>query len=151
MQATTIAMRSHQTEKLTALHNAIVNSAIPSSSKKDLQLVFVRFIDELTPLHVKLLSFLAQDETVLRQLKSYAQLYEAFDNKHPHALSHDEFRMTCGDLEVRGLARISQDIEDFEDIYQASALLLEETRDDLPRIIVTDIAKEFLWFIAQNP
>jgi hypothetical protein len=151
MQATTIAMRNHQAEKLTALQNAIVNSAIPSRSKEDLHLVFVRFIDELTPIHVKLLSFLVQEEMVLRDLKSYPQLYDAFDKKHPHALPHDEFKMTCGDLEVRGLVRISQDIDDFADIYQASSLLLEQTRDDLPRIIVTDIAKEFLWFIAKNP
>lgn len=151
MQATTIAMRNHQEEKLRALKNAIINSAIPSEAKEDLYLIFVRFIDELTPIHVKLLSFLVQEEVVLQDLKSYPQLYDAFDKKNPHALSHDEFKMICGDLEVRGLVRISQDIDDFEDIYQASSLLLVETRDDLPRIIVTDVAKEFLWFIAKNP
>jgi len=151
MQATTIAMRNHQAEKLKALKNAIINSAISSRPKEDLHLIFVRFIDELTPTHIKLLSFLAQEKMALKDLKSYPQLYSAFDKKHPHTLSHDEFKMICGDLEVRGLIRISQDIDDFEDIYQASSLLLEETRDDLPRIIVTDVAVEFLWFIAKNP
>ncbi len=151
MHATTIAMRNHQIEKLTALKNAIINSATPSRLKEDLHLMFVRFIDELTPTHVKLLSFLVQEEMTIRDLKSYPQLYDAFDQKHSHALSHDEFKMTCGDLEIRGLVRISQDIDDFEDIYQASSLLLQKTRDDLPRIVVTDIAKEFLWFIAKNP
>ncbi len=151
MQTTTIAMRNHQAEKLRALKNAIINSAIPSRPKEDLHLVFVRFIDELTPIHIKLLSFLAQEKMTLKDLKSYPQLYSVFNKKHPDTLSHDEFKMICGDLEVRGLVRISQDVEDFEDIYQASSLLLEETRDDLPRIIVTDVAVEFLWFIAKNP
>ena len=148
LQATAIAMRNHQKEKLAALHNAIVNSAIPSRPEEDMQFVFVRFIDELTPIHIKLLTYLNQGEMMLRDIKSYTQLFESFDNKHPRALSRDEFKMICGDLEVRGLVRISRDIEDFEDIYQASTLLLEETRDDLPRIVVTEIAKGFLRFIS---
>ncbi len=151
MHATTIAMRNHQIEKLTALKNAIINSASPSRSKEDLHLMFIRFIDELTPIHVKLLSFLVREEMTIRDVKSYPQLYDAFDKEHHHALSPDEFKMTCGDLEIRSLVRISQDIDDFEDIYQASSLLLSQTRDDLPRIIVTNIAKEFLRFIAKSP
>ena len=58
--------------------------------------------------------------------------------------------MFCGDLEVRGMVRISQDIDDFEDIYQVSSLLLESTKDGFPRIIVTDIAKDFLEFSATH-
>jgi hypothetical protein len=58
--------------------------------------------------------------------------------------------MILGDLNTRGLIWISQDINDFEDIYQASTLLLEETNDDLPRIIITDVAKKFLKFISYS-
>lgn len=85
---------------------------------------------------------------VLRELKSYTRLYDRFTEQHFATLSRDEFKMFCGDLEVRGMVRISQDIDDFEDIYQASSLLLESTKDGFPRIIVTDIAKDFLEFIA---
>ena len=100
---------------------------------------------------MKLLSFSIQEETTLKSLKSYSEFYNLFNDKYPKALSRDEFKMICGDLEVRGLLRISQDIDNFKDIYHADTMLLAETNDNLPRIIVTDIAKEFIKFIAEKP
>jgi len=151
IQASAIAVRSHQAEKIDALKNAILNAALPGHTKVDFYFIFVRYIDELTPIHLKLLSFSIQEETTLKTIKSYTEFYNSFNNKYPKALSQDEFKMVCGDLEVRGLMRISQDIDDFEDIYHADSLLLAETNDNLPRIIITDIAKEFISFIAKKP
>lgn len=151
IQASAIAVRSHQAEKIDALKNAVVNAALPGQTKVDFYFVFVRYVDELSPVHMKLLSFSIQEETTLKSLKSYSEFYNLFNDKYPKALSRDEFKMICGDLEVRGLLRISQDIDNFKDIYHADTMLLAETNDNLPRIIVTDIAKEFIKFIAEKP
>ena len=151
IQASAIAMRNHHAEKLSALKNAILNAALPGQPKVDFYLMFVRFVDELTPIHMKLLSFLIQEENDLRTIQAYQQMYDAFNDKYPEALTRDEYKMICGDLEIRGLIRISQDINDFEDIYHADGILLESTNDDLPRVIVTDIAKEFISFVAEGP
>jgi len=55
MQASQVAQRTHQDEKLEALRNAIQNAALPHAPDEDLQLVFLRFVDELTPWHLRIL------------------------------------------------------------------------------------------------
>ncbi len=147
-QATTIAIRTHQKEKLIALKNVILNSASSPKTEEDLQLTFIRFVDELTPSHLYLLRSFINNEAEIKLLKSYPSIYQLASTNTPNFPSRDQFKMLLGDLSVRGLVHVSQDIDDFEDIYQASSLLLEETNDDLPRLIVTDIAKMFIVFIS---
>lgn len=58
LQATQIAYRSHQDEKLTALRNAVFNSALPGAPDDDLKSIFLRLIEEFTPWHLRLLGLL---------------------------------------------------------------------------------------------
>lgn len=58
LHATSVAIRNHQKEKLEALRNAVINSALPNPPEEDLQLMFINFIDFLTPWHLRILSFL---------------------------------------------------------------------------------------------
>jgi len=55
--ATQAAMRTHQPEKLEALRAAVVNSALPMAPDEHTQLMFIRFVDELTALHLRVLSY----------------------------------------------------------------------------------------------
>jgi len=57
MQGLQIAIRNHQDEKIDALKNAILNSALKNSPEDDLQLIFLNYIDTFTVLHIKLLEF----------------------------------------------------------------------------------------------
>lgn len=146
-QASRIAIGNHQKEKLEALKNIVINSA-SSKENEDIQIVFIRFIDELTPSHIFLLKFFIDEEARLEKIKSYAEIYELLGSKKTNIASQDEIRMFIGDLSARGLIRISQDIDEDKDIYQASSLLLEDTNDNLPRIIISDVAKRFIRFIS---
>ena len=58
MQASQVAIRNHQNEKLEALRNAVMNSGLPNPPEEDEQLIFVRLIDQLTPWHLRLLALL---------------------------------------------------------------------------------------------
>ena len=58
MQASQVAIRNHQNEKLEALRNAVLNSGLPHPPEEDEQLIFVRLIDQLTPWHLRLLAVL---------------------------------------------------------------------------------------------
>ncbi len=146
-QASRVAIGNHQREKLEALKNVIINSG-SSHENEDVQIIFVRFIDELTPSHLFLLKFFIDEEKRLEKIKSYIGIYGLLDSKVSNTVSKDEIRMFIGDLSNRGLIRVSQDIEEDEDIYQASSLLSEDTNDDLPRIIISDVAKRFVRFIS---
>jgi hypothetical protein len=55
MQASQAAIRNHQAEKLEALRNAVLNAALPNPVEEDIQLMFLHFVDELTPWHLRVL------------------------------------------------------------------------------------------------
>ena len=146
-QATRVAIGNHQREKLEALKNVIVNSA-SSHENEDIQIIFIRFIDELTPSHLFLLKFFIDEEERLGKIKSYAEVFDMVVSGKINIASKDDLRMLVGDLSTRGVLRVSRDIEDDENIYQAGPLLLESTNDNLPRIIISDVAQKFIRFIS---
>jgi hypothetical protein len=76
MQATQIALRTHQKKKLEALQNAVVNTARGIALQEDLQLLFLNLVDSFTTLHLRILKFLddprlpAEEETAVFLTKS---------------------------------------------------------------------------------
>ncbi len=56
-QATSVAMRAHQKEKLEALTNAVTNIASAPTIDENSQLIFLNLIDRYTPWHLTLLKF----------------------------------------------------------------------------------------------
>jgi len=57
LQATQIALRTHQEEKLEALRNAVVNSASDRSLDDDTRSIFLTFVDAFTPTHLRILKY----------------------------------------------------------------------------------------------
>lgn len=57
LYASQSAIRNHQEEKLESLQNAILNSALNPSIDENIQLMFVNYIDTLTPWHITLLKY----------------------------------------------------------------------------------------------
>ncbi len=55
LQASQVALRNNQTEKLESLKNAILNSALPNPPEESLQQIYLNFIDTLTVWHLKLM------------------------------------------------------------------------------------------------
>lgn len=55
--ATQAATRTHQPEKLEALRAAVINSGLPMAPDEHTQLMFIRFVDDLTALHLRVLSY----------------------------------------------------------------------------------------------
>jgi hypothetical protein len=58
MHATQAAIMNHQVEKLNALRNAVLNSALGINIDENTQHMSLEYIDGLTALHLKVLSFL---------------------------------------------------------------------------------------------
>ena len=62
LHASQIALRTHQKAKLRVLQNALENIALHPAGNEDLETLYLRLIDELTPLHVRMLQFVSQPE-----------------------------------------------------------------------------------------
>lgn len=148
VQATQAAIRNHQKEKIMALRNAVMNSASDVEIEEDLQLLFVRFVDELTPSHFSLLQFFRAGEKDFDKIEKYEQLFQAFcaDTASP-TITRDEFRLFCEELKARNLLRISANVEDFSGVGLNDYIVAEGTASG-PMLLVTEIGKELLEFIT---
>jgi sulfur relay (sulfurtransferase) DsrC/TusE family protein len=151
MHASQVAIRNHHKEKLKALRNVVVEAAISPSPEDNLDIVFIRYIDELTPRHFRLLKFFADNEQDINHAKSYDELHKAsLTIGREKGDSPEEFKFFSTDLTARGLLRISRDIDDLTGTYRADAILLESTDDNLPTLVVTSIGKSFLRLILED-
>jgi len=66
--ASNIAIRSHQKEKLAALRAAVKNTVLITDYDESKKMIFIRVIDEMTPLHFRLLTFLSTPEVFVNKL-----------------------------------------------------------------------------------
>lgn len=62
LNATQIAIRNHQREKIHALKNIVYNTALANKPDEDKILVFLNYIDSFTTWHIKLLTFFNDPE-----------------------------------------------------------------------------------------
>jgi len=55
LHATSIAIKNHQADKISALKKALINSATEKNTSEDQQFAFINLINEFTPTHLKIL------------------------------------------------------------------------------------------------
>jgi hypothetical protein len=67
VQATQSAIKTHATEKLEALRNAVLNVALGNAPADDLQSIFLNLVDSFTPVHLQLLRFFQHPNFVDRE------------------------------------------------------------------------------------
>jgi hypothetical protein len=70
LSATVIAVRTHRKEKLHALRNAAVSSLLNPDIDEDLQEMFMRYVDDFTPWHLRVLQAFHDPNGHFRQIGS---------------------------------------------------------------------------------
>ena len=112
-QASQSAMRSHQREKLAALRAAVKNTVVMASIGPSKSSVFVRLVDELLPLHLRILDMYANAEAHRARLQAqdpaasafFPDLASVWDKCYPELPSQDPLvHLAEQDLYSRGLA-----------------------------------------------
>lgn len=68
IHASNIALRTHQDEKLKRLLNAVRNTATGDIGDESKRLIFLRVIDEMTELHIRVFIFLAEIDQFVKKL-----------------------------------------------------------------------------------
>jgi len=110
LHATQIALRTHQSEKHVALRNAVCNTALNININYVQKTMFLRFVDELTVLHMKVLDIL-NDPREWEKKNKYIFLQEPqggilymVEQAIPEVFGLRELlTLTIKDLQVRGL------------------------------------------------
>jgi hypothetical protein len=141
LHASQVAIRSHQKEKLEALRNAVLNAALPSAPDEDIQLLFLNFIDILTPSHLRILKA-ADDPLAKLKGQDFPLASHDFKSNQGSVLlaalpefwqRHDLFIQFLADLHNRGLVnRLQSDVKE----------------DELFQSCTTRLGKQFLAFIT---
>jgi hypothetical protein len=127
----------------------VLNAAQGFKASADLQLLFVRYVDELTPVHLLVMSFFVKHEGDVAQFESYQKLFAAF-SEIKQKIDGPFFKLACDDLKARSLVRISDDLQDFPGLYDVTSLAVEKPSSN-PKIIVTDVGRAFFEFVLTDP
>jgi hypothetical protein len=144
-QATDIAVRNHQKEKIDALRNATINTALPSELPDDEQLLFVSWIDDLTALHIRILTFSQNprnwmDANELKPRSVRDQLFIDPDAVISRlAVDPDLYDQIIRDLIARGLIQN-------DPIHQINSM---SSNDRLDFSYLTEMGKRMLNFLSQ--
>jgi hypothetical protein len=109
LQATQAALRTHQQEKLEALRNAVLNTALGKQPDDDRQAIFLSLIDSLTPAHLRMLKFF--DETKAEIARPIAAAIASTKQNISSLKSFDDSvtRLLFDDLHRAGLLSVTGD------------------------------------------
>ena len=145
--ATQAATRSHRREKTKLLANGVEQSARKIDVSTDLQLLFVRFVDEMTLTHVALLRMLETRGIDVASVKSYLALYDMFTADTRATCTTEEFQLFCNDLGARVLARFSASLDEFPGVAESDAIVTEDSGRGT-MVLVSDLGRSFLKFVG---
>lgn len=102
MQASQIALRTHQEEKLNALRNAVLNVASNQTPDEALQAMFLSFVDNFTEWHMRVLKLFQHPPDQPGVMMG--SLVPALENRYPELRERREFYDNIWrDLFSRGL------------------------------------------------
>ena len=147
IQASWVAIRNHQKEKHVALKNALINSALKTSIDINMQLLYIRYVDELTPIHLLVLRYLIDNEKALEREVHYETIYKGFKMKTESDIDEMLFKLLCEDLRIRGLIRISENMVDFPGINrEGKAISFGDKNDRM--IATTNIGIDFIKYLS---
>lgn len=144
VQASQAAFRTSHVEKLEALRNAVMNSALPELPSEVLRKQFIELVDRFTPLHLRILKFLENPPKYRKHtdgigfsVRSAGTLKDMVIDVYPDLESHQpEIDTIAKDLDERGLLEFS------------AHAFTKRASDGVPKG-VTELGRQFLAFIAR--
>ncbi len=143
-QATHIAIKNHQNEKIAALKTALYNKA-KHKTESDLSLQYLRYVDELTVTHLLVLSAIDKHAGQFGRLLKLEQVLGKMEEVLGTKLDRIHFRAIIADLENRFLVT-AKDIEELPEFSSTQAFMELESSKNQP-IRVTSFSRAFLMFI----
>jgi hypothetical protein len=140
IEATLAAVTTHEDEKREALRNAVVNAALPNAPEDVRQQLFIRWVSDLSPWHLRILRYLQsptlKDKSARVQIMTSSVLSEMLAAV-PGLKNHETFvSLWASDLQSRHLLSSFS----LSGMVSASGLTAKRT---------TELGDEFLRFISE--
>lgn len=148
---TQAALRTHNGEKRKLLGNALQTSGLGTRVEPDLQMTFIRFVDELTPSHFRHLKAMALADAELQAVRSYPALRSLCMQRTSTECSPDEFMLICGELTARSLLRVCASMDSFGDVAESTYMVADGPANSGSYVRVTDIGLALLNYVGDEP
>lgn len=145
LEATQVALRNHHEEKLRALKNAVSHSVLPGAPEDQIQLMYIRFIDELTPTHLVVLAVL--NDPVRWMEKNHVQ-YPGWGMGGPSAVLEHCVPILRGRREL--YEQVVRDLQGRGLVLQGQFLNVTMTGHGMVQRRTTDLGRAFLTFISDE-
>jgi len=145
LQATQIALRNHHDEKLSALRGAVLHSALPNGPEEQLQLMFLLFVDELTPIH---LAMLALFNGPVQWMQQHQIQYPGWGMGGVSAVVEHCFPALRGKREV--YEQVVRDLQARGLIHQGQFLNITMTGNGMVESRTTDIGRAFIAYVSED-
>ena len=145
LQATQIALRNHHEEKLSALKGAVLHSALPNGPEEHLQLMFLQFVDELTPTH---LAMLALFNSPVQWMQQHQIQYPAWGMGGVSTVVEHCFPALRGKREV--YEQVVRDLQTRGLIRQGQFLNITMTGNGMVESRTSDIGRAFIDYVSED-
>lgn len=147
-QATQIALRNHREEKIRALREALEATAKGDMPEEDTAFQFLRYVDELSVTHLRVLGTLNKHDGQFSHVKTLEQVLSQLERYLGGSIERAHFRSVIKDLESRSLI-LAVDVEDLPEFSTGQNILVGGSSAAKP-FGVTSLGRSFLKFIGEG-
>ncbi|MEX1013876.1 MAG: hypothetical protein WDZ80_01830, partial [Candidatus Paceibacterota bacterium] len=147
LNATPVAIKTHQKEKVRALKNALINIGNPDDEDFEMSQQFIRYIDELSVMHLKVLAGLEKHAGQIDRKEKMEQVYSDLVKRAGLKIERLPFRSIIEDLKTRFLI-LTGDIDEYPEFATKSETLVTDQSGIRP-LTVTKLGRTFLNFIGE--
>ncbi|MCK2149833.1 hypothetical protein MYE70_12265 [Marinobacter alexandrii] len=142
LQASNIAIRTHQESKLQALRAAVKNTVLFEKYDESKKLIFIRIIDEMTPLHFKVLDFLSGPEKYIKALD---------EKQGPNVSTHWGSLGQVWDKTFNDV-KSSDPLVDLviSDLHRFGFIYIDQFHKASTHSVTTSTGREFIEFVSDN-
>ncbi|MGH7216988.1 MAG: hypothetical protein ACREIG_07120 [Nitrospiraceae bacterium] len=146
---TEAAARDQREEKLRALRAAVINTAAGNAPDLDIRLMFIRFVDQLTATHLRILSFFRDPAAWFKEARPEEYGSVAFSTRAERSNWPDMIELAYSDLRnERGVLRAYIRHLVNEDLLQE---MFEIPPDRAVASATTHLGDQFLTYISEAP
>lgn len=141
------AIKTHQDQKIELFEHLLKGYLKHCDIDFDINLTYLNLTDRLTLKHIEILKNIYDSrEEHLRGPKSYDDLYSLLASNNLN-ITIGQFRFILDELSTFGLIFKSKNISEEIKVSSTRILALDGPFEDLPLLVLTDFAKEYVDFL----
>ena len=148
IRASLSAVSTHKHEKHSAIRDVLLGTSIDDTMHYDKKEMYLSVASELEPYDFCVLNIFKRDFDSLSKIESYEDIFKIC-TQNGFSGTRDELVIVLNRLISKSLVRISDRVDNFQDVYNVD-IIVADGGSDKPRIIVTEFAVQLMSYITNK-